>query len=138
MITADTLIRVRYGEVDRMGYLHHGNYPLYFEVGRTELIRQFGLSYREMEDRGILLPVRNISIRYHNPALYDDEVIIHTSIQKRPSTRLEFEYQMLDSAGILLAEAETTLVFVSAESRKPIRIPDFFEKLIEPFFPETL
>jgi acyl-CoA thioester hydrolase len=134
MMTAETRIRVRYGEVDRMGYLHHGNYPLYFEVGRTELIRQLGLSYLQMEDQGVLLPVRNLSIQYHNPALYDDEVIIKTSIVKRPSIRLEFEYQMLNAEGKLLAEAATTLVFVNAEDRKPMRVPDFFEKLIEPFF----
>jgi acyl-CoA thioester hydrolase len=134
MMTAETRIRVRYGEVDRMGYLHHGNYPLYFEVGRTDLIRQLGLSYREMEDRGVLLPVRDISIRYYNPAFYDDEVLIKTSLVKKPSTRLEFEYQMLNTAGELIAEAKTTLVFVNAENRKPMRVPDFFEKLFAPYF----
>jgi acyl-CoA thioester hydrolase len=135
MMTAETRIRVRYGEVDRMGYLHHGNYAQYFEVGRTELIRQLGLSYREMEDRGVLLPLRDMSIRYHIPALYDDEVIIRTTLRKKPSVRLEFEYQMLNSAGDLLSEAVTTLVFVNAESRKPMRAPDFFEALIVAYFP---
>jgi acyl-CoA thioester hydrolase len=135
MLTAETRIRVRYGEVDRMGYLHHGNYPLYFEVGRTELIRQLGLTYREMEDRGVLLPLRDISIRYHMPAQYDDEVIIRTSLLKKPSIRMEFEYQMLSSAGELLSEATTTLVFVDAATRKPMRVPAFFEKLIASYFP---
>jgi acyl-CoA thioester hydrolase len=134
MLTTETRIRVRYGEVDRMGYLHHGNYPLYFEVGRTELIRKLGLSYREMEDRGVLLPVRNLSIKYLIPALYDDEVIIKTSLVKKPSIRLEFEYQMLNSTGELLAEATTTLVFVNADTRKPMRIPDFFENLFGSYF----
>jgi acyl-CoA thioester hydrolase len=83
-----------------------------------------------MEDRGVLLPVRNISIRYYAPALYDDEVIIRTSLIKKPSIRLEFEYTMHSVAGDLIAEAATTLVFVSAETRKPIRVPDFFQELI--------
>lgn len=135
MMTAETRIRVRYGEVDRMGYLHHGNYPLYFEVGRTDLIRQLGLTYREMEDGGVILPVRDISIRYYNPALYDDEVIIKTSLVKKPSTRLEFEYQISNATGELIAEATTTLVFVNAENRKPMRIPNFLEKLFAPYFP---
>jgi acyl-CoA thioester hydrolase len=136
MMTAETRIRVRYGEVDRMGYLHHGNYPLYFEVGRTELIRQFGLTYRELEDRGVLLPLRDISIRYHQPALYDDEVIIRTSLINRPSIRMEFEYQMLNTSGELLSEAKTTLVFVNAETRKPMRVPAFFKEIIDSFFPD--
>ena len=134
MMTAETRIRVRYGEVDRMGYLHHGNYPLYFEEGRTDLIRKLGLTYREMEDQGILLPVRELTIRYFQPALYDDEVIIRTTLVKKPSIRMEFEYQMLNLAGDLLAEASTTLVFVDAGSRKPIRAPEFFEEIIQKYF----
>jgi acyl-CoA thioester hydrolase len=135
MMTSETRIRVRYGEVDRMGYLHHGNYALYFEVGRTELIRQLGLTYREMEDRGVLLPLRDISIRYYIPALYDDEVIVRTSLKKRPSIRMEFEYEMYNVAGELLADAKTTLVFVNAKTRKPMRVPEFFEQIIASYFP---
>ena len=134
MLSNEIQIRVRYCEVDRMGYLHHGNYALYFEEGRTELIRKLGLTYREMEDRGILLPVRELYISYCKPVLYDDKITIKTSLTKKPSIRLEFEYQMLNSDGELLSEAGTTLVFVDAGSRKPIRIPDFFEKLIAPYF----
>jgi len=134
MLSNEIQIRVRYCEVDRMGYLHHGNYAIYFEEGRTELIRKLGLTYREMEDQGILLPVRELFIRYHKPALYDDKTTIKTSLIKSPSARLEFEYQMMNSAGELLSEAKTTLVFVDAESRKPIRVPDFFDKLIAPYF----
>lgn len=134
MLSNKIRIRVRYGEVDRMGYLHHGNYALYFEEGRTELIRKLGLTYREMEDQGILLPVREFHIHYYKPALYDDEITIRTSLIKYPSVRLEFDYQMINSQGEVLSEAKTTLVFVDAETRKPMRVPEFFEKLIHPFF----
>ena len=134
MLSNEIQIRVRYCEVDRMGYLHHGNYALYFEEGRTELIRKLGLTYREMEDQGILLPVRELFIRYYKPALYDDKITIKTSLVKTPSIRLDFEYKMLNSKEELLSEARTTLVFVDASSRRPMRTPDFFEKLIAPYF----
>lgn len=134
MLSNEIQIRVRYCEVDRMGYLHHGNYALYFEEGRTELIRKLGLTYREMEDKGILLPVRELYIRYFKPALYDDNVTIRTSLIKSPSAKLEFEYKMTNSPGELISEAKTTLVFVDAQLRKPMRVPEFFEKLIAPYF----
>jgi acyl-CoA thioester hydrolase len=134
MISSTKKIRVRYGEVDRMGYLHHGNYPLYLEEGRTELMRQFGLSYREMEDRGVLLPVRDLSIKYLQPALYDDEVVVTTVLAKKPGVKISFDYTIYNSSGVLLCEAKATLVFVDAKSRKPIRAPGFFEELIAPFF----
>jgi acyl-CoA thioester hydrolase len=81
-----------------------------------------------------LLPLRDMSIRYHLPALYDDEVIIRTTLLKKPSVRMEFEYQMFNPAGELLSEATTTLVFVNAKNRKPMRAPDFIEKLIAVHF----
>ena len=87
-----------------------------------------------MEDQGILLPVRELFIRYYKPALYDDKITIKTSLVKTPSIRLDFEYKMLNSKGELLSEARTTLVFVDASSRRPMRTPDFFEKLIAPYF----
>jgi acyl-CoA thioester hydrolase len=134
MLSSEIKIRVRYGEVDRMGYLHHGNYPLYFEEGRTELIRSVGLTYREMEDRGILLPVREMNIRYFLPAKYDDLLTVRTALIKKPVVKLEFEYEVINESGGLLCKAHTTLAIVSAENRKPIRIPVFFDELIAPHF----
>ncbi len=134
MISSTIKIRVRYGEVDRMGYLHHGNYPLYFEEGRTELLRQFGMSYRDMEDRGVLLPVRELSIHYHQPAFYDDLVSVTTVLSRKPTAKISFDYTLHNSEGVLLCEAKATLVFVDATTRKPIRTPRFFEDLIAPYF----
>jgi acyl-CoA thioester hydrolase len=134
MIQNETKIRVRYGETDRMGYLHHGSYPLYFEVGRTELFRQLGLSYRQMEDNGILLPVREMKVKYYLPALYDDEVIIKTYLKKTPTVKLDFEYELYNRQDQLLCKAETSLVFVSAATRKPVRMPVYFEEIIQPYF----
>jgi acyl-CoA thioester hydrolase len=134
MIQNETRIRVRYGETDRMGYLHHGSYPLYFEVGRTELFRELGLSYRQMEDDGILLPVREMKVKYFLPALYDDEVIIKTFLKHFPTVKMDFDYELFNPNGELLSKAETTLVFVSASTRKPVRMPAYFRELIKPYF----
>jgi len=129
----ETAIRVRYCEVDRMGYLHHANYAIYYEEARTELIRKLGLTYREMEDRGVLLPVHELHIKYHRPVFYDDLVTIKTSLSKDPSVRLHFDYQMINQNGELVSEARTTLIFVDAASRKPMRMPSFFSELIRPY-----
>ncbi len=134
MITNETPIRVRYGETDKMGYLHHGAYALYFEVGRTELLRQLGLIYRQLEDDGILMPVREMTIEYLYPARYDDELIVKTSLVKEPSTRLVFDYEIKDQKDQLLCKAQTTLVFVNAASRKAMRAPEFFLKLVAEHF----
>lgn len=134
MLTSEVEIRVRYGEVDRMGYLHHGNYALYLEIGRTELIRRLGLSYRDMEDQGILLPVRDLTINYKQPALYDDLVTVKTSLLKRPTVKVIFDYTMHNQNGELLCDARTTLVFVDATTRKPIKTPDFFNELMDSCF----
>ncbi len=134
MLSSEIKIRVRYGEVDRMGYLHHGNYALFFEEGRTELLRGFGLSYRKMEDDGILLPLREMNIRYIKPVLYDDEVVIETRLIQRPTAKLEFEYFMKNVSGEILSEAKTTLVFTDARTRKVIRAPKYFLDLISSYF----
>jgi acyl-CoA thioester hydrolase len=134
MLYNETKIRVRYGETDRMGYLYHGTYPLYFETGRTELLRQLGLTYKQMEDDGIMLPLNKLSIQYFLPAYYDDELVVKTYMKKLPSVRLEFEYEILNQKNELLCKASTTLVFISAIKRKPIRLPDYFYQLIQPYF----
>jgi acyl-CoA thioester hydrolase len=134
MISNEIRIRVRYGETDRMGYMHHGAYALYFEEGRTELLRQLGSSYRQMEDDGILLPVREMRIEYSQPVLYDEEVIVKTFLAKLPSAKLEFDYEIWSLTGSIICKANTTLVFVNAQTRKPMRAPASFIELISLHF----
>jgi len=134
MLSHELKIRVRYAEVDRMGYLHHGNYAAYFEAGRTELLRELGLSYRQMEDEGVLLPVRELNIRYFDPILYDEEVIVRTIVRQMPAVKLEFDYEIENIFGNLCCEAKAVLVFVDATKRKPIKAPEYFLKLVRPFF----
>lgn len=128
MFVYETNIRVRYGETDQMGYAYYGVYPLYYEIGRTDMLRSLGLSYKEMEASGILLPVSSLSIKYIKPAYYDDLLTLRTMIKKLPQSKLEFEYEIYNSDNELINKGETTLVFFSAASRKPIQAPNNFLK----------
>src|SRR5688500_15027411 len=127
MFTSEVRLRVRYGETDRMGYVYYGNYAEYFEVGRVEALRELGLSYREMEDSGILLPVSDYSIKYLKPAYYDELLTIRTSIPEIPEgARLKFLYETYNESGAKLNFGETTLVFVKKESGRPVPAPASF------------
>lgn len=134
MFTSETSMRVRYGETDRMGYSYYGNYAEYYEVGRVEALRTLGWNYKEMEDSGILLPVYTFSIKYFKPAFYDDLLTVKTSIKELPSTRLRFDYEMYNIKGEKLNEGETTLVFISAASKRPCGAPEDFVKALKPYF----
>ena len=125
-----TNIRVRYAETDQMGFCYYGNYASYFEVARVEALRERGISYKELEEVGILLPVKNFEIVYHQPAKYDDLLEIRTRIVQLEGVRIAFSYQTYNEAGVLLNEASTLLVFMSAATQKPIAIPSaIFQKL---------
>jgi len=124
MISREINIRVRYAETDQMGYVYYGNYAAYFEMGRVELLRSIGTSYKKLEDNGIMLPVRDFSIRYIKPALYDDLLTLTSTLTETPSTRIHFTYQIHNESGILLCKAETTLVFVDKQSGRPVQVPE--------------
>lgn len=126
MIKNRTSLRVRYAETDQMGYVYYGNYAAYYEVGRVELMRQLGTSYREIEESGLMLPVRDFSVRYFKPALYDDLITIETRVEELPTARIRFTYDIFNEAGDLLTTAETTLVFVSKETNRPVTAPQWF------------
>jgi acyl-CoA thioester hydrolase len=118
-----TKIRTRYSEVDRMGYVYYGNYATYFEVGRVEAMRVLGISYAELEEQGIMMPVIRYEIDYRKPAFYDEELTIITRVRKVPRSRIEFEYETHNSKGDLLNSAMTELVFVDSRTMKPQRAP---------------
>lgn len=123
-------MRVRYSETDMMGYVYYGNYATYFEVARVESIRQLGLSYRKMEDDGFAMPVLEFSIKYYKPAFYDDELTIETTITEIPQVRIHFNYKIFNVEGVLLNEAQTSLVFINKETMKPCMAPkDLIEKI---------
>src|SRR5881397_2422384 len=95
MHTGEITIRVRYAETDRMGLLHHANYLVYFEQGRTELLRAQGLSYRDMEDQGFLLVLTKVQVRYKSPARYDDLLTLCTTVTRTTLVKIEHRYQLL-------------------------------------------
>ncbi len=134
MINTEVQIRVRYGETDRMGFVYYGNYAAYFEVARVEALRQIGVSYREMEDGGVCLPVVDFTIKYIKPAYYDDLLTIKTTINEMPGVRINFNYETYNQDGILLNIAKTTLVFVDVKTMKPCNAPDFVSRILKPFF----
>lgn len=128
-----TKLRVRYSETDQMGYCYHGNYAQYFEVGRVEALRKLGMSYREMEKDGVMLPVSELTIHFLSPALYDDELTITTKIVELKGSRFYFEYEIKNDTGKMIAGAKTTLAFVSKEKMRPILPPDSFIKLLSDY-----
>lgn len=123
-------LRVRYGETDQMGYSYYGNYAQYFEVGRVEALRELGMSYKSLEDRGVMLPVSHFEVNYKAPALYDDALNIITHISELKGPRLFFHYE-IHVNDKLIATGSTTLVFVAKETMRPIAPPDDFIKLFE-------
>jgi acyl-CoA thioester hydrolase len=116
MLSGEITIRVRYAETDRMGLLHHANYLVYFEQGRTELLRARGLSYRDLEDQGFLLVLTRAQVRYRSPARYDDLLTLRTTLTRTTLVKLEHRYDLLRD-GVLLAEGETTLGCVGRDGR---------------------
>lgn len=136
MFYSEIKIRVRYAETDQMGYCYYGNYAQYFEVARVEALRSLGVSYRDMEIQGVLLPVTDYSIKYLKPAFYDENLTIQTSIKNTPGIRIEFEYETYNEKGELINTANTKLVFLDKTSMKPRVAPDFLMKQLIPFFNE--
>ena len=116
-------IRVRYDEVDKMGYLYHGNYARYFHVGRTEFLRQLGISDKELEKQNIILPIIEMNIKYLKPVLYDELINLKIYLKEVSGVRIKFFYQIYNQNNTLSTEANMTLVFVNKHSRKPMRIP---------------
>lgn len=123
-------LRIRYGETDQMGVVYHGNYPQFLEMGRIEWLRSLGISYRDMEKNGCMLPVVSLSLEYKKPAVYDQVITVRTHLKKIPTVRISFTYEITDEKGGLLATAETDLAFVNTRTGRPMRCPDYvLEKL---------
>ena len=124
-------IRTRYGETDQMDVIYYGIYPQYLEVARVEWLRSLGISYKELEALGVMLPVVSLQINYKRPARYDELLSITLTLREKPTSKITFDYQIFNEEKQLLAEANTTLVFVNKETFKPIKCPDFILEKIE-------
>ncbi len=126
--------RVRYAETDQMGIVHHANYAIYYEMGRTEMFRNIGLPYDEMEKRGIMLPLVNLHCEYKKSAYYDQLLTLTTMVKEMPSVRIRFDYRLTNQDGEVVNEGYTTLVFMDSIKRRPIKIPADLEKELKKFY----
>ncbi len=135
MYKSETQIRVRYAETDRMGYVYYGNYAAYYEVARVESLRQLGLSYRDLEDRGIIMPVLENCTKYLVPGRYDELLTVKAIIKKKPGFKIIFNYEIFNEEKVLINTGETKLGFINVSNNKPCRIPEDMEKAMAGYFP---
>ena len=118
-------VRVRYSETDQMGVVYHGNYAAYFEMGRVEWLRNMGVSYKWMEDNGVMLPVVSLTMNYKKPARYDDLITVRTIFKSPTSVKIEFDYEIYNEKQELLTIANSVLVFVDMKIGRPMLPPDY-------------
>lgn len=131
MKTYEFNVRVRYSETDQMGVVYHGNYAQYFEMGRVEWLRNIGISYKWMEENGVMLPVVSLNMNYKKPARYDDLLRVKTIFKSQTSAKIEFDYEIYNEQNELLTIGNSILVFVNMKTGRPMAAPDYVkEKLL--------
>ena len=120
-----TKTRVRYSETDQMGVVYYGNYAQYFELGRTEWLRSKGISYKDMENDGIMLPVISLNCEFKKSAFYDNVLTIKAILKKKPGVRIEFDYEITNQHDELVCTGNTVLVFINMKNNRPTRCPSY-------------
>ena len=131
MISFETKIRVEYHHTDQMGIVHHSNYVKFFEVARTEWLRAMGITYAEMERRGVMMPIVDVAVKYRNPALYDELISVTAFVDEAPMARMTFRYEVRGEDGRDIASGSTTLGFIDKETRRPVRAPQWLLEVIK-------
>ncbi len=126
-------VRVRYAEKDQMGVVYHGNYAQYFEMGRVEWLRNMGVSYKWMEENGVMLPVVSLSMNYKKPARYDDLLTVKTILKSQTSVKIEFDHEIYNEQEELLTTGYSMLVFVDMKTGRPILPPSYVSEKINSF-----
>ena len=134
MYTSETTVRVRYAETDQMGYVYYGNYAMYYEVARVESLRKLGVTYSEIEDMGIMMPVLENHSKYLGPGRYDEVLRIVTTVPETPSVRIRFEYAIYNEENKLINEGMTLLAFVDKKTGRPCRPPKQMLDVLAPFY----
>ena len=135
MYSAETKIRVRYGETDQMGYLYYGYYALYYEVGRAEAIRELGFTYKQMEDMGIMMPVAELNAKYYRPAKYDDLITVKTILKELPDgPKISFHSELYNEGNELLNVGITTLVFYDPANKTKTTMPQALVEKLKIYF----
>ena len=128
MISHSSLIRIRYAETDQMGVVYHGNYAQFFEIGRIDWLRSLNISYKNMEENNIMLPVISLECRFIKSAEFDDEITVKTTLKKIPTVKIEFNYEITNQKEELLTTGNTVLAFINMTTKKPMRCPDYILK----------
>lgn len=135
MLSHKTKIRVRYADTDQMKFVYNGKYLEYFEVGRTEMLRENGLPYSRLEKSGYQLPLLEAKLTYKSPGFYDDVLIIEASVKEMPVFRIHIDYNITrEETGDLVVEGYTDHVFINEKNKRPVRPPKFFLEAMKPFF----
>jgi acyl-CoA thioester hydrolase len=138
MYTHDFQKRVRYGETDQMGYLYYGNYAQYYEIGRVEMLRSVGLTYKSMEEEhGILMPVMTLEMRFVRPAHYDELLTIRTSLRELPAKTIVFHVEIFNEKMKLVNGGRVKLCFVDTQTNKSINAPTYLVEKLRPHFEEN-
>ncbi|MBK8089605.1 MAG: acyl-CoA thioesterase [Chitinophagaceae bacterium] len=135
MFTSETTIRVRYAETDQMNVVYHGNYAQYFEVARAEAIREMGITYKDMEAMGIVMPIVELHTKFLRPAVYDDLLTIKTQLRELPADhRIEFHHEVLNEEGKLLTIGRIVLYFLDAKTMARAAMPTELANHLQPYF----
>ena len=134
MYTSETKLEVRYYETDLMGIVHHSNYIRYFEYGRHIALVNLNLPIQEIERRGIMMPVVNVSCNYKHPARHGDWLRIVSTIKEAPRVKIIVDTVIYNETGEVVCTGSVTLGFVNAETRRPVRVPDFVAEVFAPYF----
>lgn len=130
MNSFETQIRVEYHHTDQMGIVHHSNYVKFFEVARTEWLRAAGLTYAEMERRGVMMPIVEVQVKYRQPAYYDELITVRAEVSELPMARMTFRYEIRGEDGRDIASGLTTLGFIDKETRRPLRAPQWLMEVL--------
>ena len=134
MIEGNYKIRIRYADTDQMGYVYYGRYANFYEIARVELFRKLGFSYKDLEDKGVGMPVIEMNSKFLLPVRYDEEILIVTHIKEIPKSKITFTYTLFNSDGLVVNEAKTVLTFINLKRKKPVRIPTELMTIIKKKF----
>lgn len=131
MFATTTTYRVRYSDTDQMGVVYYGNYPRFYEIGRSEMIRDLGYTYKELEKTGVFMPVASVHAKYQKPIYYDELITIETALKKMPQARMVFYHTIYNEKQEVVHTAEVTLVFLDAATNRPVRVPQYMLEALE-------
>ncbi len=134
MFTYEHKIRVRYGDTDQMGYVYYGNYGYYYEQARSEAIRSIGITYKQIEDSGTMMPITRMNIKYIQPAYYDELLTIRTFVSHRPNRIIVFYYEVFNEKNELINEGETHLAFIDVATKRLKAAPAILSDKLDTYF----